>query len=173
MSDKSLDPEERKKRIEETVAFYQEKLGFLTSEFDNVIANNQGIINTVQNFSDSLLGTLYPGEDFDSADNILSKFNEEVGDWDSGTGLIGNLKTKLETLSTDIEDILDKAGYSSVEALVAAVNNFAATDINSSEYEVDTSPFASVATLADTMLTNREELVQTYSTMLEDYAKFL
>ena len=109
-----LSDAEKQKQIEETVKFYQDRLSFLTGEFDKVISNNQGMANMVQSFSETLLGALYPTEmyDFDSATDIFDLFTEKLGDWESGSGVLGELKTTLADYNTSVSDIFTYAGSS-------------------------------------------------------------
>ena len=109
-----LSDEEKRKQIEETVKFYQDRLSFLTGEFDKVISNNQGMTNMVQSFSETLLGALYPTEmyDFDSATDIFTLFTEKLGDWENGSGVLGELKTTLADYNTSVSAIFTYAGSS-------------------------------------------------------------
>lgn len=109
-----LSDEEKRKQIEETVKFYQDRLSFLTGEFDKVISNNQGMANMVQSFSETLLGALYPTEmyNFDSATDIFDLFTEKLGDWESGSGVLGELKTTLADYNTSVSAIFTYAGSS-------------------------------------------------------------
>lgn len=111
-----LSDAEKRKQIEETVKFYQDRLSFLTGEFDKVISNNQGMANMVQSFSETLLGALYPTEmyDFDSATDIFELFTEKLGEWESenGTGLLGQLNTVLKEYQGSVDTIFEYAGSS-------------------------------------------------------------
>lgn len=116
-----LSDEEKRAQIEQTVAFYQEKLSFLTSEFDQVIANNQNMAGMVQNFSDSLLGAMYPDEDFSTAENIFEKWSSELGTWE-GDGILGQLNTELTNYEQAVEDIFEVAGAGSIGEYVDSID---------------------------------------------------
>lgn len=98
-----LSPEEQKKRIDETVQYYQNRLAFLTSEFDQVIENNKGLQNMVQSFSDTLLGSLYP-ENYDSAEDIFDMFTEKLN---GDEGLLAQLQGAADQYSSTITSIFD------------------------------------------------------------------
>jgi hypothetical protein len=172
-----LSDEEKKEQVQETVEFYREKLDFLTSEFDDVIANNQGMANMVQSFSDSLLGAMYPEGEFDSADNIFSNFNDQVGDWESGTGLLGELKTAMETFKEGTVAIFTAAGYEGAESFMdgfmADANAHASTDMDSGEYEVSEDAVPDVTPVLTSITETREALVTEYERMMNDYKNWL
>jgi hypothetical protein len=168
-----LSDEEKKEQVQETVEFYREKLDFLTSEFDDVIANNQGMANMVQSFSDSLLGAMYPEGEFDSADNIFSNFNDQVGDWESGTGLLGELKTAMETFKEGTVAIFTAAGQEGMEGFMAGANAHANTDMDSGEYEVDEDAVPDVEPVLTSITETREALATEYERMMSDYMNWL
>jgi hypothetical protein len=98
-----LTEEEKKKAIEDTVSFYQEKLRYLTDEFDSVIENNKGVIDTVQAFGETLLGTMYP--DANSGDDIFTRWANSVGSIEDGTGVLGELWTEFSEFKTAVDKL--------------------------------------------------------------------
>lgn len=117
-----MSDEEKRAQIAETVAFYQEKLGFLTAEYDNVIANNQGMAGTIQAFSDSLLGMMYPGDEFTDADTVFDKWVTELGSMEDGTGILGQLNQELENYSNSVDEIFKISGANSIEDYINGIN---------------------------------------------------
>lgn len=95
-----LSPDEQKKRIDETAAYYQTRLGFLTTEFDKVIEHNQNLQDMVQTFEETLLGK-YIYEDYDSAKNIYDTFEQKVN---GENGLL----TQLENASIEYGKTINK-----------------------------------------------------------------
>ena len=176
-----LSDEEKKKQVDETVAYYQERLQFLTSEFDGVIENNQGMANMVQSFSESLLGAMYPTEEFDSADNIFAQFNEQVGDWESGSGLMGGLKTAMTTFQESTATIFKEAGYSSMEEFIEALNNFGtggelsetmATLFNE-DGTLKEGAIPGIDNIVSSVANSRATLQESYKSMYQDYVDYL
>ena len=176
-----LSDEEKKKQVDETVAYYQERLQFLTSEFDGVIENNQGMANMVQSFSESLLGAMYPAEEFDSADNIFAQFNEQVGDWESGTGLMGGLKTALTDFQSSTAEVFKEAGYSSMEEFISALNTFStggelsetmATLFNE-DGTLKEGAIPGIDNIVSSVTSSRATLQETYKSMYQDYIDYL
>ena len=106
-----LTEEEKKKAIEDTVSFYQEKLRYLTDEFDSVIENNMGVVDTVQAFSETLLGTMYP--DANSGDDIFTRWANSLGSIEDGTGVLGELWTEFSEFKTAVDDLFNQDGANS------------------------------------------------------------
>jgi hypothetical protein len=75
--------------MEKTIDFYKQRLGFVTSEIDKTLAYNQEILGTAGEFSDTLLGIMYP--DMDSASSIYEQTVAMIGDEESG--LLGEMIT--------------------------------------------------------------------------------
>ena len=119
-----LSDEEKRTQIEETVAFYQDKLQFLTSEFDTVIENNQGMANMVQSFSESLLGAMYVNEDFSSAENIFEKWSSELGTLEGGDGVLGQLNQEIENYKTSVDKVFNIAGATSIQEYVNSIDEY-------------------------------------------------
>lgn len=176
-----LSDEEKRKQIEETVQFYQDRLQFLTSEFDEVIANNQGMANMVQSFGDSMLGAMYPDKEFDSADNIFSQFKEQVGDWDSGTGVMGELKIALTDFQNSTTAIFKEAGYSSMEEFIKGIEDYNSSsklsdtmsELYDEEGNLKDGVIPGVNGIVNSMLTSRENLQDAYTGMYNDYIEWL
>ena len=97
-----LSEEEQKKRIEEVTTFYESKLGYLTSEMDAVLANNVGLQGMITEFSDTLLGAMYP-EGYDDAEDIFTTWQNEVADPENG--LLAELNTLANSYKTNIETV--------------------------------------------------------------------
>lgn len=173
-----LTEEEKKKQIEETVQFYQERLQFLTSEYDQIISNNQGFANMAQSFSDTLLGSMYPNEEFDSAESIFDMFNANVGNWEEGTGVLGELKASLTEFENSTTEIFRRAGYNSMEEFIAGL----AAGVNSMDAEgesilkeMEENAPSNQALRNFLMGTSqmRKDLVKEYDAIIKNYGEFL
>ena len=176
-----LSDEEKKKQVDETVTYYQERLQFLTSEFDGVIENNQGMANMVQSFSESLLGAMYPTEEFDSADNIFAQFNEQVGDWESGSGLMGGLKTAMTTFQESTATIFKEAGYSSMEEFIESLNSFGTGEelsetmatLFNEDGTLKEGAIPGIDNIVSSVANSRATLQESYKSMYQDYVDYL
>jgi hypothetical protein len=76
---------------------------------DNVLANNQGLTGMVTEFSDTLLGSLYP-EGYDDAEDIFTIWQNKVTDPENG--LLAGLNTVADSYKTNIETIFGALGTS-------------------------------------------------------------
>ena len=106
-----LSEEEQRERILRLTEFYEEKMNYLTSEMDGVLSNNQGLTGMITEFSDTLLGAMYP--EYDSAESIFTKWKEAVGDEDSG--LVADLLTVANNYSSSINNIFSVLNTSVTE----------------------------------------------------------
>ena len=176
--------EEKRAQIAETVALYQEKLGFLTAEYDNVIANNQGIAGTIQAFSDSLLGMMYPGDEFTDADTIFDKWVTELGSMENGTGILGQLNQELENYSDSVDEIFKISGANSIEEYVAGVdealngeeglaNTLATTLEEMQEFKPENMELTALDDLLEKVRNYHSEFYQDINGMSNEYKDFL
>lgn len=179
-----LSEEEKRAQIDETVAFYQERLGFLTAEYDNIIANNQGMAGVVQSFSDSILGLMYPGDEFTDADTVFDKWVTELGSMEDGTGILGQLNQELENYSNSVDEIFKIGGANSIDEYVAGVdealngeeglaNTLATTLEEMQNFNPESMELTALDNLLEKVKNYHSEFYQNISGMSDEYKEFL
>ena len=106
--DSDLSDEEKKDRIDALTLYYESRLNYLTEEMDGVLANNEGLTNMVTNFSDTVLGAMYP--EAESAEDIFTLWKNNLGDAKEGTGLLGACQSAAEAYADSVDSIFSVLG---------------------------------------------------------------
>jgi hypothetical protein len=67
------------------------------------------------------LGTLY-GDEYDSAEDIFTRFTTNLGNWEEGSGTLGQLKSALENFSSSTSNIFSLAGQN-IDTFGSSIND--------------------------------------------------
>ena len=179
INDQTLSDAERQEEINKLVNFYTERFNFLGEEFDKVIMNNQGVANLAQSLSETTLGALYPDGAYDSAKDIVSAWVEKVGSWEEEESLLGQTANALGQFKNSVTDIFEYAGADVtkfgdvVQATVEDVGNQAKNTLDQiASFEANPEVTA-LDNLIQTVKNKRDELIEQYQIIANDYASFV